>query len=180
MSVSIRPARLEDAAAIAHVHVETWKTAYRGMLPQQYLDSLQEQERAQSWKQWLERPQVSVLVAEQAPGLCGFIGAGPLREPVGSADSEFYAIYVLAQMQQRGIGASLMRAMARVLANQGFRSPAVWVLAQNPARHFYARLGASPAAAKQIQIGGVELEEIAYAWESLDSLLLPGIQEHAR
>ena len=38
--LTIRPAELDDAPAIAQVHVDTWRSNYAGMIPQAYLDSL--------------------------------------------------------------------------------------------------------------------------------------------
>lgn len=183
MEITIRRARPQDAGEIARVHVATWRTAYQGIVSQTHLDTLDVAARQQSWREWLERPGVFVYVAEDwvaehwvaedSATLCGFIAAGPLREPVGTCDCEIYAIYVLAEAQQRGIGRELMSSLAGELAKQGSARPAVWVLAENPARHFYARLGARAMAEKQIEIGGASLAELAYGWDSMESLLGP-------
>jgi GNAT superfamily N-acetyltransferase len=171
MDTSCRRALLSDAGAIAQVHVATWRTAYRGIVPQACLDSLDLNARKQNWAEWLGRDGVAVFVAEAEGRLCGFIAGGRLREPVGDCDCEIYAIYVLADAQRRRIGSGLMSLLASDLAAKGFARPAVWVLAANPSRHFYTRLGAQPIAEKPIEIGGVELVEVAYGWENMDPLL---------
>ena len=89
--VSIRVAEVRDAAAIAHVHVESWLTTYNGLVPEEYLASLTEAERVPLWQEWLTRD-ISVFVAEVAGKIGGFAGGGPIREPLAAYDAELYTI----------------------------------------------------------------------------------------
>jgi GNAT superfamily N-acetyltransferase len=174
MSATIRSATLADARGIAQVHVASWKTTYQGIVPQDYLDALDVAVRTERWEEEFARGGSHIFVAEDAGTICGFISGGLLREPIGHYDVEIYAVYVLADEQRRGIGRELMRALASVFAESGFARPLVWVLVENPSRHFYARLGGKPITEKQIQIGGAELMEVAYGWESLGDLVGAG------
>lgn len=171
MSASVRPATVADAHQIAQVHVASWKTTYQGIVPQDYLDALDVTLRTERWKEEFARGDSHIFVAEDTDIICGFISGGRLREPIGNYDAEIYAVYVLADAQRRGVGRDLMRSLAMVLAERGFVRPAVWVLGDNPSRHFYARLGGKPIMEKQIQIGGAELMEVAYGWENLGNLI---------
>jgi ribosomal protein S18 acetylase RimI-like enzyme len=171
MTFTIRRATPADIGDISKVHIASWKTTYQGIVPQEYLDALDVAARAQRWEEEFARGDSHIFVAQDAGTICGFISGGPLREPIGNCDVEIYAIYVLADAQRYGIGRTLMRALAMVFAEGGFAHPAVWVLAENPSRHFYAHLGAKPIMEKQIQIGGADLMEIAYGWESLGDLV---------
>ena len=170
MSVTIRHATLADAPEIARVHVASWKTTYQGIVPQDYLDALDVGLRTERWEEEFVRGGSHIFVAEDAGTICGFISGGLLREPIGNHDVEIYAIYVLADAQRRGIGRDLIRALAMAFAKGGFARPVVWVLVENPSRHFYAHLGGKPITEKQIQIGGAELTEVAYGWQSLVDL----------
>jgi GNAT superfamily N-acetyltransferase len=167
---TIRPALANDARDIARVHVESWRTTYKGIVPQSYLEKLEVNARATRWEELL-RGGSTTLVAEDAGSLCGFINGGPLRELLGEHDCEIFAIYILAGAQRHGIGKDLMHALAETLARGGYQRPLVWVLAENPSRDFYARLGGRRVADKLIDIGGAELVEVAYGWESMDDLL---------
>jgi hypothetical protein len=69
------------------------------------------------------------------------------------------------------VGKALMRQLASILYDTGFRSLIVWVLAKNPAVEFYRHLGGAEVATKQIEIGGVQLTELAFGWRSLSALL---------
>jgi len=96
---SIRIAEVRDAAAIAHVHVQSWLTTYAAIVPQQYLDSLNEAERIPVWQDWLKRD-ILVFVAEVEGKVAGFASGGAIREPDPAYDSELYALYLLKEVQE--------------------------------------------------------------------------------
>ncbi|WP_348263751.1 GNAT family N-acetyltransferase [Telmatobacter sp. DSM 110680] len=169
MAISIRPAAISDAAAIAHVHVESWQTTYAGIMPDAYLASLDETLRARLWSEWLTA-EALVLVAELNGHVVGFAHAGPSREPIKSCDAELYSIYLLQNAQKRGTGSALLRAMATALLQRSFKSMAVWVLEQNRSRNFYERTGGTLIMSQVIEVGGTKLMEVAYAWPDLKKI----------
>jgi GNAT superfamily N-acetyltransferase len=163
---SIRLAEVQDAAAIAHVHVQSWLTTYKGLVPEEYLASLNETERVPLWQEWLIRD-ISVFVAEIEGKVVGFASGGPIREPLAAYDAELYAIYLLEEVQGRGIGKDLLSAVAEALVGKDHTSMLVWVLEQNPAVRFYEKTGAEHLMSKQIEIGGISLTELALGWPDL-------------
>jgi GNAT superfamily N-acetyltransferase len=169
MTIAIRAARLEDAGAIAHVHVESWRTTYAGIVSDAYLAGLDEILRERLWREWLIG-ETLVFVAEWDGRVVGFAHGGANREGVGDCDAELYAIYLLREAQKRGIGAGLLRAMANALLERNFKSMALWVLEKNRSRSFYEKSGAHIATSKVIEIGGAKLMEVAYAWADLKEL----------
>jgi GNAT superfamily N-acetyltransferase len=168
---NVREANVEDAAAIARVHVASWKTTYRGIVPEAYLDALDPEERTQRWQEWFRAAPMSVFVAEDATGIFGFANGGAIRSKLSEYDAELYAIYLLQSAQRRGAGRSLTLALASALARKGFKSMLVWALEQNSAVAFYQRLGAVPVGRTVTQIGGIDLAEIALGWPRLDRLI---------
>lgn len=168
--VSIRAAVAEDARAIAHVHVESWRTTYAGIVPDAYLAGLDEALRVKLWQEWLSGETV-ILVAERKGEIVGFAHAGKIREAVESADAELYSLYLLRDAQGRGIGRGLLKVVAAVLREQGFSSLALWVLERNRARGFYENCGGRIAASRVIEIGGARLMEVAYWWPELTALI---------
>ena len=167
---SIRIAEMRDAAAIAHVHVHSWMTTYAGIVPQDYLDSMDVAERTSLWQDWLTRD-ISVYVAELAGEVVGFAAGGTIREPKQPYDSELYTLYLLREVQARGIGKALLRAVASSLTQKGHQAMLTWVLKQNPAVRFYEKLGAQCLTTKQIEIGSVQLSELALGWAELRELV---------
>lgn len=167
--LSIRPATERDAIAIAHVHVQSWRTTYAGIVPAEYLATLNEAERALQWRDWLTRG-IPVYVADLDGEIVGFISGGAIREPLQTYDAELYAIYLLEPAQRQGTGSALLKKLAESLSGKGFTSMIVWVLEKNPSRHFYEESGAHLVTSKDIEIGGVTLAEVSYGWADLSAI----------
>ncbi len=168
--ILVRAATIADVAAIAQVHVDAWRTTYAGILPQDFLDRLAYADREPQWQQILQAPAIAgnfVYVAENRAGqLVGFVSGGRERTHHAVYTGEIYALYILASDQRRGIGRSLMQTAMQQLAQSGLTAMMVWVLAANPARHFYAAMGGVPVAEQEIAIAGTRLLEIAYGWSN--------------
>ncbi len=163
----IREATAADAPAIARVHVESWRTTYRGIVPDEALANLSTERRERFWAAVLSKPDSPefVYIAEDDTGAAiGFASGGPEREDNPAYTGELYAIYLLAGRQGKGIGRHLAWMVAERLAAAGHETMLVWVLAENPACRFYAALGGVPVREKQITIGGTSLTEVAYGW----------------
>lgn len=164
----IRPAKLEDAPTIARIHVASWRAAYSGIVPQNYLDSLEEDQFTERWQKWIAtKPTVSICVAEAGETLYGFVSGGAIRKPVSVYDGELYAIYLLPSMQRQGIGRELFAHMAREIAAQGISHLLLWSLQQNTSTGFYERLGGKLVAEDVQEIGGENLRLVAYGWSNL-------------
>ncbi|HEY1741902.1 MAG TPA: GNAT family N-acetyltransferase [Granulicella sp.] len=168
--VLIRAATQDDASSISRVHVESWRTTYRGIVPDQFLADLNVEERAVRWREVL-RSDPYIFIAELDGKVVGFISGGAIREPLEECDAELFAIYLLAETQGKGIGTSLLMELAKHLEAAGFQSMAVWVLEANVSRGFYERSGAVRVTEKEIEIGGVLLPVVAYAWPSFKAIV---------
>ena len=165
----IRPAVFDDAARLGRVHVETWRAAYRGLLPDDYLDALSDIRQAAFWAQVLDdadRAAGAHVAEDEDDGVVGFCDCGSER---GGAPGwgEVMAIYILPDWQRRGLGRRLVGACAAYLTTQGFDSLAVWALEDNPASAFYTALGGTPAEKRRLSIGGTEVAEQCYRWPGI-------------
>lgn len=162
---------MADAAAIAHVHVATWQTAYRGLLPDDFLDSLTETAYEQRWVRSLSDRAIRVFVAEESGAVVGFASGG--RERAGERDfsGELYAVYVLPAAQRHGHGRQLVRAMVDALREMALPEMIVWALRDNArARRFYERLGGVYVREQPITIGSAVLQEVSYGWRRLEDV----------
>ncbi|MCB9455172.1 MAG: GNAT family N-acetyltransferase [Anaerolineaceae bacterium] len=169
----VRPAHLDDVMAVARVHVDSWRTSYAGIVPEDFLAGLRYESREAMWRQGLENPAWrSVLyVAEDAPGqIIGFACAGPELDETPAYTGKIYAIYLLQAAQRKGAGRALMQACAQWLLARNHLSLLVWVLAENPARRFYEALGGQYVREEEIEIGGAVLMEVAYGWRDIRTL----------
>ncbi len=179
--VRIRLARLHDAPAIAAVHVRAWQTAYRGIVPDSYLDTMDLAAREERWQERLAHPSESefTFVAEltghtkETPGaIIGFASGGPERNSVAGYDGELYGIYLLPEHRGKGIGRRLVAATAKWLSERGTQSLVIWVLKENlNGRAFYEALGGQLVSEQTITIGGSSLLDVAYGWPDLRMIL---------
>jgi ribosomal protein S18 acetylase RimI-like enzyme len=169
--ITIRAARPTDAAQIAGIDVETWRTTYAGVLPEDYLVGLSPRRRAIGWTNVILKEPRDVRVAVDATGaIRGFGSCGPSRGDrrfVG----EVFTLYVAPDWQNRGIGRRLLVALFSRLVAGGRHSAIIWVLRSNPSRFFYERLGGKEVSRKPIEVAGTMVETTGYGWRDLPSFL---------
>ena len=107
--VNIRPARVEDARAIAEVHIESWRATYPGIVPQDYIDSVDVDVFTERWGERLAtHPEMLIFVAEVGQYICGFASGGPARAELAGFPGELYAIYLIPECQSRKIGSPFL------------------------------------------------------------------------
>ncbi|MCJ2059612.1 GNAT family N-acetyltransferase [Methylobacterium sp. J-048] len=175
-AVTVRPAGLEDAPAIAAIHVAAWQETYAGLLPAAMIAALTVETWLAIWARILGDPAsgTAVEVAEGPAGLVGFGSCGAQRSADLAAagfDGEVSAIYVLRAAQRRGTGAALMAALAAHLLQSGHRAASLWVLRENAmARRFYERLGGVVVGKREEAREHDMLVEVAYGWRDLAAL----------
>ena len=168
MDALVRKAVPNDAESIAQVHVRSWQAAYRGQLPDRYLDGLDQElaARAEFWRTEISSPRSpkhEIWVAETDARVEGFVALGPERQadPAG----EIYAIYVDPQRWIQGIGRMLFSRATDRLAAAGYPGAILWVLESNTrARRFYEIAGWTLDNKTKIESlpGGVQLQEVRY------------------
>jgi ribosomal protein S18 acetylase RimI-like enzyme len=175
----IRAATPADARAIAGVHIDVWRTTYRGHFPDRLLDGLDLDRWTQRREDSLREPPAKeiCLVAERDGVLVGFVMAGPRRSEAGdrgdaaSDEGEVYAIYVRDEHQRAGIGRALLAEAARRLDAHGLRGLLIWVLRENAkGRSFYERMGGRAERERPFEIAGASIVETGYVWD--DTTLL--------
>ncbi len=161
----IRPATAEDAASIAAVDVASWQAAYRGLMPDQYLDALSFEQREADWQRRLlgvdARRGRRTYVADDDQ-ITGFVRLGP--NPDDPSGGFVFLLYVLPTHWRTGVGTSLMAAADAALRDMGFGSATLGVLeANHRARLFYERLGWRTDGSRQSDTyGGRELAVLRY------------------
>ena len=166
--IEIRPARVEDARAISEVHIESWRATYPGIVPQDYIDSLDVDVFTERWADRLAtHPEMLIVVAEAGQRICGFASGGPARVELSGFPGELYAIYLTPESQSKGIGSRLFWAVADGLLRDERNAMYVWVLEENPSKNFYRRMGGRELSSVEIELGGRLLKEVSYGWSDL-------------
>ncbi|MGK9231434.1 GNAT family N-acetyltransferase [Inquilinus limosus] len=173
MTIEIRPATAADAAAIADLHQRSWRSAYRGLLPDAYLDGPAAGDLAAHWGKVFakDEPRRVVLVAAAPDGLAGFVAAWPKGPERALIDN----LHVAPGLRGGGIGRRLMGRAATELRYLGFRAAVLEVIEGNcDARGFYRRLGGQEGELFVEPIGGHPTRVIPVAWDDLATLEAAG------
>lgn len=162
---SIRAAGPEDAEDIEHLRVAGWQAAYRGILPDAYLDGMRV-DVGRRRTQMTGRPATVVeSVAVQAGAIVGWVVGGHTRDAFRASpgQGEIYACYVQPEWWGRGVGRLLMTHAVTALAGAGLDDVTLWVLEGNHrARRFYEACGFHPDGARQLLDIGGPVPELRY------------------
>ena len=178
--IRVRRAVRGDASAIGRVHVETWQSAYAGLLPDSLLVAMSDVRQSAWWSRLLADPGEArgVFVADdQEMGVVGFGSCGPVRDPPEGLPEkrggreirvgEVYTLYVEPDFQNQGLGRRLLDALFRQLRADGCDTAVLWMLADNPSRFFYEGLGGERIGQRVDTMAGVDVEELAFGWRDL-------------
>ena len=169
-SFHVRPAESTDSEGIARVHTRSWQSAYRGLLPDEWLGALRWEDRKVRWDSILSADSSgsrgNVFVAANAQNeIIGFASSGPSRDEDLDQDRvhELYAIYLTPEYWGKRIGTSLFRTVMQAVPKTAVRLE-LWVLEDNNrGRKFYESHGFTlDGATKLAEIDGYQLEEVRY------------------
>lgn len=161
----LRLAQPADALAVARVHVRSWQAAYRGLMPDAYLDALRPEDRAARYNFASADPaEPRTLLLETDGVVCGFATTMPSRDPATSNHGELCALYVDPDHWGRGYGVALIEESRRHLSASGFSSALLWLLEGNArADRFYRADAWLPDGTRRSeQMWGITVNELRY------------------
>lgn len=165
----IRKAVKEDVMVISKIHVDGWKVAYKGILPEDFLQNRSYEEQCSKWNnRYFNNKDTTeiVLVAEKEEGeVVGFISLDTVSKEVG-VDGSIGALYIDKNQQGKGYGTALFKAAVEILKEQGAKSFLLTAFKENKkACSFYDSLGGRVLSEKIEIIGGVEAIGVTYIFE---------------
>jgi GNAT superfamily N-acetyltransferase len=166
---AIREARLADAEGIARAHTASWRTSYRGILPEQVLARIDVDQRAASWRRVLSDRSMFALVAYDTThhDIVGLCDAGASRNDARYA-GEIYRFYLEHHARRHGLGREMFEQITDWLRDQDRRSLIIWVLETNQhARRFYEAMGGRADRRVPSAVSGFPVVEQAYVWDRL-------------
>lgn len=173
MNVAYKRATVQDAEAVAHVHCQSWRSTYPGLIPDAVITAWADlDQRIEGWQRIIhERPE-TLWLAVLDGAVVGFADGGKARVPNDDCGGQVFGIYLLASAQRRGIGRQLVANVFADLRANHYTSARVEVLKGNtPAILFYEQLGATFVREARFQMEHVSLTELVYVWRQLPELL---------
>jgi RimJ/RimL family protein N-acetyltransferase len=155
--MDLRSATPDDAAAMAAVHIDAWRTAYRGLVPDSFLAALDHKRSTERFHEFLESGEGETYIVERDGRAIGHLTVGSCRDDDLSERTvgEIWGIYLAPVHWRQGIGTRVCRQAESMLRARGFRRSVLWVFEGNErARRFYEAMGYAPdGATKSIEVG---------------------------
>jgi GNAT superfamily N-acetyltransferase len=171
--VSVRPARAEDAEAIARVQLVTWRTAYRSMLPAAMLDHWDQTAATDAWRAAVVAPPTPghrMLVALDNAVVVGYAAVAPAElatdeqpSPDGPT-SEVTALLVEPRWGRRGHGSRLLAAVVDLAGATDVSQLQMWVPEADPATaRFLTQAGwAADGWARTLDTGSATIRQLRW------------------
>lgn len=164
MSFEIRNANINDCGILGLIHSESWKEAYKGIVPDSILDNMSaEKSEKRFYNSFIDGLERNVIALENDQAV-GFMCLGECRdEDLDSSYGEIWGIYLLPLFWEQGIGTKLIQWGINDLKNKGYNKISLWVLEENiNARKFYEKMGfVHDGTVKELNFGK-QLNEFRY------------------
>lgn len=162
-SYEIRPMKPGDEKEIAKVHIDSWKTTYKGIIPASYLDALHLEERTDWWKRLIKEFPLAqnigrVAVSMKDNRIIGFALGGPAPKEE-ETDGELFALYLYEECQKQGVGKRLVSSMSEAFLERNWKELIIRALVDNPNMPFYKKLEPKSIRRHTITIDGKDLGE---------------------
>ena len=162
----IRYADSNDAKTLGEIHSESWREAYKGIIPDEILNSFTPEKREAYFRRALtEGWEEDAIIFNESQAL-GLISIGKSRDFDQLDDcGEIWGIYLLPEYWNHGIGSKLIDWGINELKKCSYTHVSLWVLEENmTARRFYERKGFIHDGTKKAIRIGIELNEIRYVY----------------
>ena len=159
--IKIRKVQKEDLRAVAEIGVNGWKTAYRGIIDDEFLDNLSIEENYQkTLKNYTENGFVVAELNNKVVGFCRYRTGNCYKNEYANIDCEISVLYVKTEYKRNGIGKKLVNYVIDQFKQNGFTKMIIWCLKDNyPSRAFYEKMGGIYCGEKIIERGNKQYKE---------------------
>ena len=172
--LNVREVQDKDIIDIAQISIDVWRTTYKGLIPDSYLNNLSLDKRKRLATDVLEDNEMNrfMYVLENGSGkVIGFARANIETNQEGENIGELGAIYILKDYQRRGLGKLLVKNVFKKFLNLKIDRVKVWVLEGNPSIGFYEAMGAVLSNQRLAKLGTVDIIEKEYLWHNINLII---------
>lgn len=153
---------IEDAEAVTDVLIDTWKTAYRGIVSDHVLDH-QDREMLIGRRKKQYKDYIVAEVNGRVVGYCWYVNDNSFSEDRSDIDCEIVAIYVLPETERRGVGRKMFSYAVDDLRKQNREKMVIWCLKENySGRAFYEKMGGKISGEHKTHIGNEDYDEVGF------------------
>ncbi|MCI9063664.1 MAG: GNAT family N-acetyltransferase [Clostridia bacterium] len=166
-NVIIRKIEKEDIPDIVDIQIDGWRTAYKGIIDDKYLNQMNKEEKINRMKQ--NYNQNGFIVAElegKVVGFCRYIDNNSFSPQIMNADCELTALYVKPGFKYNGIGTMLFEYVKKEFIAKNKKKMILWCLKDNePSKRFYKKMGGTIIDEKLLEVGEKEYQEVCFSYK---------------
>ena len=163
--VTIRRMEIEDAEAVTDVLINTWQTAYRGIVSDECLDHL-DRETLIERRRRQYRDYIVAVSDGRIAGFCWYVNDNSFSKDLPDIDCEVVALYVLPESERQGIGRKMMSYSFDDLKKQGRKKMVIWCLKENySGRKFYEKMCGKIFGEHKTHIGNLDYDEVGFLYD---------------
>ena len=162
----VRNIEEKDIPSVVDIQIDGWKSAYKGIVDNNILNSMNRNERIEKRKN--DYKQNGFIVAElnnQIVGFCRYIDSNKFTPNISNIDCELLALYVKPNLKYNGIGTKLFQFVTNEFKSKNKTKMILWCLKNNePSKKFYAKMGGKIIKERTIEIGEKEYLEVGFEY----------------
>ena len=166
-NIIIRNVEKEDLWAVSSIVVNGWKSAYRGIIDDSFLDSLKiEDNYNRRLKDYKENGFIVAEIDNEVVGFCRYTTSNLFSKKLQDIDCELCAIYVRPDSKRQGIGSALFKYVIQEQKNNNNQNMILWCLKENyNSRKFYEKMGGTLFGENEIEKGEKKYKEVGYKYD---------------
>lgn len=142
LECEVRRAIKDDAKSLAHIIVESWKSVYSNIIPEDEITKfLDKERRQQQFEKFIDDGEI-VLIGTYDDIPCGLVFANKDNDEKLEKCGSIYSMYLLEEYWGKGLAMELMNLVLSILKAEGCKQVSLWVYEANiRARRFYEKCG---------------------------------------
>lgn len=166
-SVIIRNVKKEDIPAVVDIQISGWQTAYKGIIDDLFLSSMNREERInQRLDDYKQGGFIIAGLNKQIAGYCRYVNSNALSPETPEVDCELSALYVKPNLKNNGIGTKMFQYVLNEFKSQNKTKMIIWCLKDNfPSRNFYEKMGGKIIKERSITIGNKDYVEVGFLYD---------------
>ena len=165
-NIMIRNIEEKDIPSVVDIQIDGWKSAYKGIIDDNILKSMNRNERiAKRKNDYKENGFIVAELNNQVVGFCRYIDSNKFTQDIPNIDCELLALYVKPKLKYNGIGTRLFQFVINDFKSKNKNKMILWCLKDNePSKKFYTKMGGKISNERTIEIGEKEYLEVGFEY----------------
>lgn len=165
-NILIRNVKKEDIPEIVDIQITGWQTAYKGIIDNSFLNSMNREERInQRYEDYNKGGFIVAELDKEIVGFCRFTNSNAFSIETPEVDCELLALYVKPNLKNNGIGTKMFQYVLKEFKYQNKTKMILWCLKDNfPSRNFYEKMGGKVIKERPIAIGNKDYIEVGFLY----------------